>query len=88
LRFGLLRSRDMQKRRRSKQAISLSERLSQFAKDAVEKASNLPPGPVREEWMKKVRQAEAALLLVGRTTTETVLSGQTDDDHFPSARTP
>ena len=37
--------------------------------------------------MKKVRQAEAALLLVGQTTPEKALFGKADD-HVSSARQP
>jgi hypothetical protein len=46
----------MQKRRRIKQTASLADRLSRFAKEAAEKALNLPPGAVRDELLKKVSQ--------------------------------
>nr|WP_081492362.1 hypothetical protein [Bradyrhizobium sp. CCBAU 43298] len=50
----------MQQRRRFKHSLSLRERLASFAKGASEKASKLPPGPEREGYLKKVRQAETA----------------------------
>jgi hypothetical protein len=53
------------KRRRFKQKASLQERLNEFARDARERASALPPGPEREELIKKARQADTALHLEG-----------------------
>ena len=50
----------MQQRRRFKQSLSLKDRLASFAKEANEKASKLPPGPERENLLKKARQAETA----------------------------
>jgi hypothetical protein len=55
----------MQKRRRFKQTASLADRLARFAKEAGEKAASLPPGPARDELLKKVRQAETATRLEG-----------------------
>jgi hypothetical protein len=45
-------------RRRFKQTRSLEERLSEEAKRLREKAKLLPPGAVREEMIRKARQAE------------------------------
>ncbi|MET4492895.1 hypothetical protein ABIA94_008501 [Bradyrhizobium sp. LA7.1] len=50
----------MQKRRRFKQSTSLQDRLASFAKQASETASKLPPGPERENLLRKARQAETA----------------------------
>ena len=51
----------MSTRRRVKQAHSLQDRLTSFAKDARRKASLLPPGAEQEAMLEKARQAEAAL---------------------------
>ena len=48
----------MQRRRRFKQIESLEARLAQEAKRLREEAKSLPPGAVREEMMRKARQAE------------------------------
>jgi hypothetical protein len=50
----------MEQRRRFKQSSSLKDRLASFAKEATEKASQMPPGPERENLIKKARQAETA----------------------------
>lgn len=50
----------MPKRRRFKQTISLRDRLAAFAKKARDKTSDLPPGPEREEMLKKPRQTDTA----------------------------
>ena len=47
-------------RRRFKQLESLQDRLMKFAKEAREKASRLPPGPVQEDMLRKARRAETA----------------------------
>ena len=47
-------------RRRFKQTQSLEERLSEEAKRLREEAKSLPPGAVREEMIRKARQAETA----------------------------
>ena len=47
-------------RRRIQPTLSLQDRLASFAKEAGEKALQLPPGPEREELLKKVRLAETA----------------------------
>lgn len=44
----------------AKRAISLKDRLANFAEEALKKALNLPPGTDREEMLKKVRQADIA----------------------------
>ena len=48
----------MQRRRRFKQIESLEARLAQEAMRLREEAKSLPPGAVREEMMRKARQAE------------------------------
>jgi hypothetical protein len=50
----------MQHRRRFKQTTTLEERLDQEARRLREQAKKLPPGPEREEFNRKARQAEAA----------------------------
>ena len=45
-------------RRRFKQTTSLEERLDEEAKRLREQASLLPPGIVREQVIRKARQAE------------------------------
>jgi hypothetical protein len=39
---------------------SLRDRLASFAKDARKKASRLPPGPEKEQMLRKARQADTA----------------------------
>ncbi|MDN4988051.1 hypothetical protein QY049_33315 [Bradyrhizobium sp. WYCCWR 13022] len=48
----------MQRRRRFKQTVSLEARLSQAAECLRAKAKSLPPGPRREDALRKARQAE------------------------------
>ena len=50
----------MLKRRRFKQGQSLKDRLASFARDAMKKASELPPGPAQDDWLHKARLAETA----------------------------
>ena len=50
----------MTRRRRFKQSDSLKERLSIFVEDIRAKADALPPGPEKEELLRKARQAETA----------------------------
>jgi hypothetical protein len=45
-------------RRRFKQIKSLEERLSEEAKRLREEAKSLPPGALREELLRRARQAE------------------------------
>ena len=48
----------MQRRRRFKQVHSLETRLAEQAKRLREEARLLPPGAIREELIRKARQAE------------------------------
>jgi hypothetical protein len=48
------------RRRRFKQTTSLQERLSAFAKDMREEASELPPSRKRDELLKRARMADTA----------------------------
>ena len=47
-------------RRRLKQTVSLKDRLTAFAKEIREKASQLRPGPEQDALLKRARQAETA----------------------------
>jgi len=53
----------MQNRRRFKHEITLQDRIVAWAKQVRAQAAELPPGPEREELLKKVRQAETAMHL-------------------------
>jgi hypothetical protein len=48
----------MQTRRRFKQTVSLEERLAEEARRLREEAELLPHGPVRDEALRRARQAE------------------------------
>nr|WP_271610192.1 MULTISPECIES: hypothetical protein [unclassified Bradyrhizobium] len=48
----------MTERRRVKQTHSLEDRLAEEAKKLREDARLLPPGPVREEMLRRARQCE------------------------------
>ena len=48
------------RRRRFKQTIPLKERLTAWAKEVMAKAQTLPPGPEKDELLKKAGQAETA----------------------------
>jgi hypothetical protein len=48
------------KRRRFKQTDPLQARLAAFAQDARVEAAKLPPGPEREEMLRKASQADTA----------------------------
>lgn len=50
----------MFKRRRFKQQLTLQDRLSAWVNQVREQASKLPPGPERDELLKKARQADVA----------------------------
>jgi hypothetical protein len=52
--------RAMMKRRRFRQTESLQDRLAAFAREAREQAAILPPGPDKEDLLKRARQAETA----------------------------
>ncbi len=47
-------------RRRFKQTASLQNRLASFAKAARHKASYLPPGPERDEFLTRASRANTA----------------------------
>jgi hypothetical protein len=47
-------------RRRFKQNLSLRDRLARFAKETRETAELLPPGPLRDELLRKADQADTA----------------------------
>ena len=51
------------RRRRFKQETSLQDRIVEWARDVRAQAAQLPPGPKRDELVKKVRQAETAMHL-------------------------
>jgi hypothetical protein len=53
----------MKKRRRFKQSQSLKDRLASFAEDARKRADELPPGPVKDNLLRKARQADTATRL-------------------------
>jgi hypothetical protein len=48
------------KRRRFRQTTSLRERLSAFAQDIREEASELPPSRKRDDLLERARRAETA----------------------------
>jgi hypothetical protein len=48
----------MQRRRRIKQILTLEERLAEEAKRLREEAKKLPPGPSREDLLRKAREDE------------------------------
>jgi hypothetical protein len=50
----------MKKRRRFKQIMRLKDRLALFAKDARKRAEDMPPGPAKEDLLRKAQQAETA----------------------------
>jgi len=50
----------MMKRRRFKQSQSLKDRLASFAQDARKRADELPPGPAKDDLLRKARQADMA----------------------------
>jgi hypothetical protein len=56
--FHQQQGRAMQHRNNLKQTTSLEDRLATFAKEAREKAAQLPPGLERTELLKKAQRAE------------------------------
>jgi hypothetical protein len=58
----------MSKRRRVKPALSFFDRLKMEAQRLRQEAENKPPGPDRDELMKKVRQVETALRIANWVT--------------------
>jgi hypothetical protein len=53
----------MERRRRFKQEVTLQDRIIAWANEVRAQAAVLPPGPERDELLKKVRQAETAMHL-------------------------
>jgi hypothetical protein len=53
----------MERRQRFKPEITLRDRIMAWAKEARARAAGLPPGPERDQLLKKVRQAEVAMHL-------------------------
>ena len=51
----------MQRRRRFKQVVSLQDRIAQWAASIRKQAKEMKPGQERDELLKKLRQAEAAM---------------------------
>lgn len=51
----------MQKRRRFKHTASLEERLAKEAEELRAMAETLPPGPARDQVLRKARQDETAV---------------------------
>jgi len=47
-------------RRRFKHIRTFPDRLSDFARETRERAENLPPGPEKDEMLRKARQADNA----------------------------
>ena len=50
----------MRTRRRFKQSQSLKDRLAVFAKEARNRAIALPPGPAKDDLLRRARQADTA----------------------------
>jgi hypothetical protein len=55
-----------QQRRRSKQQVTLQDRISEWAIGLRQEAKALPPGPDRDQLLRKLRQAETAIHLDDR----------------------
>jgi hypothetical protein len=53
----------LEQRRRFKQQATLQDRISEWAIGVRERAATLPPGPDRDELLKKLRHAETAMHL-------------------------
>jgi hypothetical protein len=51
----------MKNRRRLTQSIPLKDRLSAFIRAMRERADLMPPGPERDELLKKAQKAETAI---------------------------
>ena len=51
------------KRRRFKQDTPLQQRLAMFSQDLRDKALMLPPGPEKDNLLRRARQADTALHL-------------------------
>jgi hypothetical protein len=50
----------MPQRRRFRQTTSLHDRLEAWSKQVLERAEKLPPGPERDELLRKLSQAHTA----------------------------
>jgi hypothetical protein len=48
-------------RRRFKQITSLQDRIAEWAESVRKQANGMRPGPERDELLRKLRQAEAAM---------------------------
>jgi hypothetical protein len=66
----------MQKRRRFKQTLSLQDRLAAFAGEMRESAAAMPPGPERDNLLKRAGQADNALDLTGEFLTQAKRPGR------------
>jgi hypothetical protein len=53
----------MKQRGHLKQDITLQDRIVAWVKEVRAQAAELPPGPDRDELLKKIRQAETAMHL-------------------------
>lgn len=53
----------LQQRRRFKRPITLQDRIGEWAVRIREQAATMPPGPDRDELLKKLSHAEAAMHL-------------------------
>ena len=51
----------MQQRRRFKQVTTLQDRIAEWAEQVRSQAAQMPPGPARDELLKKLRQSETAM---------------------------
>ena len=56
--MAMTEARAMKHRRRSKQTTTLEDRLAEEARRFREQAELLPHGPVRDEALRRARQAE------------------------------
>jgi hypothetical protein len=65
--FLEVEERSMSHRRRFKQTTPLKERLSAFITAMQERAEIAPPGPERDEMLKKVQAAQTAVEIDGWT---------------------
>jgi hypothetical protein len=76
----------MLRRRRFKQTVSLKDRLLLFAQETRRKAENLPPGPARDQRLKKANQAETASEQDGWVAQEKASLGSGDACALDSTR--
>ena len=51
----------MQERRRFKQVTTLQDRIAEWAEQVRSQAARMPPGPARDELLKKLRQSRTAM---------------------------